>query len=187
MNEADIIIGIDPDSKGAVTILYADGSIEIFKVTMDNFWQHLSAELEQVSYMATAFIEKPFMPYKRKGQKHGHGNPISYGKQMYIVGMLEGVCIAHGILVHHVAAKLWQRSILQRDMAWAGKGKQTKYDSRFTAQSLHPGYLFNLTDGQADSVCIAHYGKQQMKIEANTLFQPTSGKGINFANARPVV
>lgn len=140
------ILGLDPGSDGAMTVLSPDRRARVFRFKDKTEQEIAHAIIAESLEPCRAFLEKV---HSMPGQ--GVSTMFTFGRNL---GFLRGVLVGAGIQFEDVPPQKWQQGV--------GMGKsyptqqQRKKAATQLAQQLYPGV--HITQASGDSVLIAEYG-----------------------------
>lgn len=139
--------GIDPGKKGAMSIIYEDGSVRSIPFDRDAY----------VEELAEGALHDSFCILERVGAMPGQGvvSMFSFGENF---GWIQGVLEANGIPYELVTPQRWKKAFgVTRD-------KNTSIE---VAKRLFPGHDFRRTersrvddDGCCESALLAEFGRR---------------------------
>jgi len=151
-----MIIGFDIGQKGGIAILDKKITVQpmplLDKKTID--WSRVSYILEDANPELVVF-ESVYPPPNLTAS-------MNLGKQ---AGIIEGMCIYGGISYVIARPQVWKARVL-KGLAWKKNKKMSiQYvQGKYPDLSLLPTDRCKVpSDGMADAVCLAEYGKQEQR------------------------
>ncbi len=159
----DVIIGIDPGSKGALCINNTKKGVITFlrfdQVSIFTIYNELEKIADSVKF---AVIEEVHAIYGSSAK-----STFTFG---YNLGSIETVIMCLGIPIHRVAPKNWHKLIgvkVEKGIIGAKRKRKIKESVSKRCEELYPkinvkGPKGGLLDGVSDSLLIAHYGHMKL-------------------------
>jgi hypothetical protein len=157
-----MVIGIDPGQKGGLAALphgYADiieVPVVVTMVSLVNIRQwFIEMAAGVLTHIELVMLEKqqPF-PSTFKGSISNFSMGLCFGE-------LRGLCVGMGIPFQYVLPRIWKQNILI-GRAWRKNKKESisYIREKYPTLSLLPTERCRVdSDGMADAICIAEYGK----------------------------
>lgn len=156
-----IYLGMDPGCKGALSIIYQDGTIESFSFVHFS-WQEICRELsvandKGVCYAVVEDVHSVFGSSAKSTFEFGYNKGI-------LVGILTALQIPYSM----IPPKTWQNGVWERcDKVMDGTKVKTKETSINCAQRIFPDVDLRLSergkkpdDGICDSLLMAEYARR---------------------------
>lgn len=145
------ILGLDPGSRGAISCIWEDDRINVWKYSDMQEAKEVLIGLHAVDVPVVAYLEEPATQVFLPG-----GKAIHAAKLQRSLGRLEGLLLALDIKTYLVKPKEWQKGISGLEGA---KGYTRKVKLREHAARLFP--TSKPTNETADSMLIAEWGRRQ--------------------------
>jgi hypothetical protein len=155
-------IGIDIGLNGAISIMYADGHIEIAPMPVIG----KVIDIHTLKYIINR--KDAVVVFEDLGVIFGTSKATAFSMG-YQVGILEALCVSLNLPYHKVKAKVWQKDMFQGVPELTKSGKRdTKGMALVACQRMFPTLKLTFGeratkphDGLVDAVLIAAYGKRK--------------------------
>lgn len=157
-------IGIDPGSRGFLTAIRPDGTMDFCSISENNY-RDVSKWLSVNSVNAVCCMEEIHAVFGSSAKA-----TFSFGETF---GVLQGLLIALGIPFHLVQPKVWQKEMwITQDKEYKTKNGKKSVDNKPTsinaARRLFPDIDFrrsekckNIDDNKCDATLICEYGRRK--------------------------
>jgi hypothetical protein len=162
------IVGIDPGVSGAIVTLNRYGTVCVSRQPMPTLKNGLGREVLDLQAISKIFAEikacNAFVAIEQlQPMPMDKGGTLANYARGRSLGVLEALCVAHGLPYQLIRPQTWQKQML------AGvEGTDTKARSIIAAQRLFPDVNLKRTerskkldDGIADALLIAEYARRK--------------------------